>query len=130
MFALFGLQVSVWSYKKKYYIDILHSNFIQFHVSVMFLGTIFQILVEVDNLQDVPSPYLQIKGVDKEAVVAAGSMLRLDGSYTTKVSTLSLELALECLIIESFVSLNTETFADTLSAMKAYLCYQSRVIYK
>ncbi|XP_048502265.1 uncharacterized protein LOC104883873 isoform X3 [Beta vulgaris subsp. vulgaris] len=43
-----------------------------------------KILVEVDNLQDVPSPYIQIKGVDKEAVVAAGSMLRLDGSYTTK----------------------------------------------
>ncbi|XP_021746734.1 uncharacterized protein LOC110712494 isoform X2 [Chenopodium quinoa] len=43
-----------------------------------------KILVEVDNLQDVPSPYIQIKGVDKEAVVAAGSMLGLDGSYTTK----------------------------------------------
>ncbi|KAJ8447669.1 hypothetical protein Cgig2_031723 [Carnegiea gigantea] len=42
------------------------------------------ILVEVDNLQDVPSPYIQIKGVDKEAVAAAGSMLKLDGSYTTK----------------------------------------------
>ena len=27
-------------------------------------------------------PYLQIKGVNKEAVVAAGSMLKLDGSYT------------------------------------------------
>lgn len=44
----------------------------------------FEILVEVDNLQDVPSPYIQIKGVDKEAVAAAGSMLKLDGSYTTK----------------------------------------------
>uniref|UniRef100_A0A7C9E5I8 Uncharacterized protein n=1 Tax=Opuntia streptacantha TaxID=393608 RepID=A0A7C9E5I8_OPUST len=43
-----------------------------------------KILVEVDNLQDVPSPYIQIKGVDKEAVAAAGSMLKLDGSYTTK----------------------------------------------
>ena len=32
-----------------------------------------------------PSPYIQIKGVDKEAVAAAGSMLKLDGSYTTKV---------------------------------------------
>ncbi|KAL9252871.1 Uridine-cytidine kinase C-like protein [Drosera capensis] len=43
-----------------------------------------KILVEVDHLQDVPSPYIQIKGVDKEAVIAAGSMLKLDSSYTTK----------------------------------------------
>lgn len=50
----------------------------------------FQILVEVDNLQDVPSPYIQIKGIEKEAVLAAGSILKLDGSYTTKVSASSL----------------------------------------
>ncbi|GMH15170.1 hypothetical protein Nepgr_017011 [Nepenthes gracilis] len=43
-----------------------------------------KILIEVDHLQDVTSPYIQIKGVDKEAVTAAGSMLKLDGSYTTK----------------------------------------------
>ncbi|XP_073146160.1 uncharacterized protein [Henckelia pumila] len=43
-----------------------------------------KILVEVDHLQDVPSPYIQIKGVNKETVVAAGSTLELDGSYTTK----------------------------------------------
>ncbi|GAB2279984.1 hypothetical protein Dimus_014621 [Dionaea muscipula] len=43
-----------------------------------------KILIEVDHLQDVTSPYIQIKGVDKEAVTAAGSMLQLDGSYTTK----------------------------------------------
>ncbi|XP_030949392.1 inorganic pyrophosphatase TTM2 isoform X5 [Quercus lobata] len=43
-----------------------------------------KILIEVDHLQDAPSPYLQIKGVNKEAVAAAGSMLKLDGSYTTK----------------------------------------------
>ncbi|XP_074290010.1 uncharacterized protein LOC141616774 isoform X2 [Silene latifolia] len=43
-----------------------------------------KILVEVDNLQDVSSPYIQIKGVDKEAVAAAGSILGLDDSYTTK----------------------------------------------
>ncbi|KAB1205717.1 Uridine-cytidine kinase C [Morella rubra] len=43
-----------------------------------------KILIEVDHLQDVPSPYLQIKGINKEAVAAAGSMLKLDGSYTTK----------------------------------------------
>ncbi|CAO2829963.1 unnamed protein product [Amaranthus hypochondriacus] len=43
-----------------------------------------KILVEVDNLQDVPSPYIQIKGIEKEAVLAAGSILKLDGSYTTK----------------------------------------------
>ncbi|XP_004297373.1 PREDICTED: uncharacterized protein LOC101301480 [Fragaria vesca subsp. vesca] len=39
---------------------------------------------KVDHLQDVPNPYLQIKGVDKDAVAAAGSLLKLDGSYTTK----------------------------------------------
>ncbi|KAL9453400.1 hypothetical protein AB3S75_009076 [Citrus x aurantiifolia] len=43
-----------------------------------------KILIEVDHLQDAPSPYLQIKGVDREAVAAAGSTLKLDGSYTTK----------------------------------------------
>ncbi|KAJ4841292.1 hypothetical protein Tsubulata_030569 [Turnera subulata] len=43
-----------------------------------------KILVEVDHLQDTPSPYVQIKGVNKEAVAAAGSTLKLDGSYTTK----------------------------------------------
>ncbi|XP_056164143.1 uncharacterized protein LOC115672562 isoform X5 [Syzygium oleosum] len=43
-----------------------------------------KILIEVDHLQDIPSPYLQIKGVNKEAVTSAGSALKLDGSYTTK----------------------------------------------
>ncbi|KAL1359493.1 hypothetical protein HN51_004803 [Arachis hypogaea] len=43
-----------------------------------------KILIEVDHLQDVPGPYIQIKGVNKDAVAAAGSMLELDGSYTTK----------------------------------------------
>lgn len=43
-----------------------------------------KILIEVDHLQDVPSPYLQIKGLNKEAVAAAGSALQLDGSHTTK----------------------------------------------
>ncbi|XP_038892482.1 uridine-cytidine kinase C isoform X4 [Benincasa hispida] len=43
-----------------------------------------KILIEVDHLQDAPCPYLQIKGVDKEAVAAAGSMLELNESYTTK----------------------------------------------
>ncbi|KAL0540050.1 hypothetical protein IC582_024278 [Cucumis melo] len=43
-----------------------------------------KILIEVDHLQDAPCPYLQIKGVDKEAVAAAGSMLELNDSYTTK----------------------------------------------
>nr|KYP40872.1 Uridine-cytidine kinase C [Cajanus cajan] len=43
-----------------------------------------KILIEVDHLQDVPGPYIQIKGVNKDAVEAAGSMLKLDGSYTTK----------------------------------------------
>ncbi|KAJ6312673.1 hypothetical protein OIU77_014235 [Salix suchowensis] len=36
---------------------------------------VFHILIEVDHLQDTPSPYLQIKGVYKEAVTAAGSTL-------------------------------------------------------
>ncbi|XP_045813448.1 uncharacterized protein LOC123907292 isoform X2 [Trifolium pratense] len=43
-----------------------------------------KILIEVDHLQDVPGQYIQIKGVSKDAVAAAGSMLKLDGSYTTK----------------------------------------------
>lgn len=43
-----------------------------------------KLLMEVDHLQDVPGPYIQIKGANKEVVVAAGSALELDGSYTTK----------------------------------------------
>ncbi|KDP38059.1 hypothetical protein JCGZ_04702 [Jatropha curcas] len=43
-----------------------------------------KILIEVDHLQDIPSPYIQIKGVNKDAVATAGSTLKLDGSYTTK----------------------------------------------
>ncbi|XP_055809554.1 uncharacterized protein LOC129879855 isoform X2 [Solanum dulcamara] len=43
-----------------------------------------KILIEVDHLQDVPSPYIQIKGINKEVVAATGSTLKLDGSYTTK----------------------------------------------
>lgn len=52
------------------------------------LGYLLQILIEVDHLQDARNPYLQIKGVNKEAVAAAGFMLKLDGSYTTKVQPL------------------------------------------
>ncbi|XP_019055402.1 PREDICTED: uncharacterized protein LOC104609946 isoform X4 [Nelumbo nucifera] len=43
-----------------------------------------KILIEVDHLQDVPNPYIQIKGTNKDVVAAAGSSLSLDGSYTTK----------------------------------------------
>ncbi|ONK81792.1 uncharacterized protein A4U43_C01F32920 [Asparagus officinalis] len=43
-----------------------------------------KILIEVDHLQANPSPYLQIKGTNKEVVSAAASTLSLDGSYTTK----------------------------------------------
>ncbi|OVA01753.1 Uridine kinase [Macleaya cordata] len=43
-----------------------------------------KILIEVDHLQDAPSPYLQIKGTNRVVVAAAGSALNLDGSYTTK----------------------------------------------
>ncbi|PWA96192.1 P-loop containing nucleoside triphosphate hydrolases superfamily protein [Artemisia annua] len=43
-----------------------------------------KLLIEVDHLQDVPTPYIQIKGANKEVVVAAGSTLELNGSYTTK----------------------------------------------
>lgn len=60
----------------------------------IYLISFFQILIEVDNLQDAPSRYLQIKGVNKEAVAAAGSMLKLDGSYTTKVLPLLLKYSI------------------------------------
>ncbi|KAJ1700022.1 hypothetical protein LUZ63_008534 [Rhynchospora breviuscula] len=43
-----------------------------------------KILIEVDHLHGVPSPYIQIKGTNKEIVSATASMLNLDGSYTTK----------------------------------------------
>ncbi|KAD7116618.1 hypothetical protein E3N88_03886 [Mikania micrantha] len=43
-----------------------------------------ELLIEVDHLNDVPGPYIQIKGANKDVVIAAGSTLELDGSYTTK----------------------------------------------
>ncbi|KAL6851474.1 hypothetical protein ACP4OV_020407 [Aristida adscensionis] len=43
-----------------------------------------KILIEVDHLQGAATPYLQIKGTNKEIVSSAGSALSLDGSYTTK----------------------------------------------
>lgn len=61
--------------------------FLPFVLDLLLTGKQFslQILIEVDHLQDVPSPYLQIKGVNKEIVIAAGLKLKLEGSYTTKV---------------------------------------------
>ncbi|GJN36831.1 hypothetical protein PR202_gb25728 [Eleusine coracana subsp. coracana] len=44
-----------------------------------------KILIEVDHLQGLTTtPYLQIKGTNKEIVSSTGSALSLDGSYTTK----------------------------------------------
>ncbi|XP_047062851.1 uncharacterized protein LOC124670384 [Lolium rigidum] len=43
-----------------------------------------KILIEVDHLQGVTNPYIQIKGTNKEIVSSAASALSLDGSYTTK----------------------------------------------
>ncbi|KAL2630924.1 hypothetical protein R1flu_015610 [Riccia fluitans] len=42
-----------------------------------------KLLVEVDHLKDIEIPYVQIKGSKKEAVAAAGQLLKLDGTYTT-----------------------------------------------
>lgn len=53
-----------------------------------------KILIEVNHMQGAPSPYLQIKGINKEVVSAAASMLSLDGSYTTKTH---LQIILESL---------------------------------
>jgi adenylate cyclase class IV len=50
------------------------------------IATIYQdekLLIEVDQLHNIPTPYIQIKGSNKESVAAAGSTLNLDGSYTT-----------------------------------------------
>ncbi|KAG0582216.1 hypothetical protein KC19_3G043300 [Ceratodon purpureus] len=49
-------------------------------------ATIYQddkLLIEVDQLHNIPTPYIQIKGSNKETVAAAGLALNLDGSYTT-----------------------------------------------
>jgi len=37
----------------------------------------------VDQLSNIPTTYIQIKGSNKEAVAAAGLALNLEGSYTT-----------------------------------------------
>jgi hypothetical protein len=47
----------------------------------------WQLLIEVDQLSNIPTTYIQIKGSNKEAVAAAGLALNLEGSYTTMVGT-------------------------------------------
>ncbi|KAJ7554901.1 hypothetical protein O6H91_05G014800 [Diphasiastrum complanatum] len=50
------------------------------------MATIYQddkLLMEVDQLKNISTPYIQIKGSNKEAVAAAGQGLDLEGSYTT-----------------------------------------------
>ncbi|XWS63926.1 hypothetical protein CRYUN_Cryun06bG0143400 [Craigia yunnanensis] len=69
-----------------------------------------KILIEVDHLQDAPSSYLQIKGVNKEAVAAAGSALKLDGSYTTK-SYLQIILERLPLVERSYSGIHTHQSA-------------------
>lgn len=61
-----------------------------------------KILIEVDHLQGVSTPYLQIKGTNKEIVTSAGSALCLDGSYTTKSY---LQIILESLPADGNVSI-------------------------
>ncbi|PWZ45729.1 Uridine-cytidine kinase C [Zea mays] len=61
-----------------------------------------EILIEVDHLQGVSTPYLQIKGTNKEIVTSAGSALCLDGSYTTKSY---LQIILESLPADGNVSI-------------------------
>uniref|UniRef100_A0A1D1XLM2 Uridine-cytidine kinase C n=2 Tax=Anthurium amnicola TaxID=1678845 RepID=A0A1D1XLM2_9ARAE len=53
-----------------------------------------KILVEVDHLEAMPIPYIQIKGTNKDIVAASASTLSLDGSFTTKTY---LEIILESL---------------------------------
>ncbi|CAL5028441.1 unnamed protein product [Urochloa decumbens] len=60
-----------------------------------------KILIEVDHLQGVATPYLQIKGTNKDIVSSAGSALSLDGSYTTKSY---LQIILESLPADDNVS--------------------------
>ncbi|CAN6242304.1 unnamed protein product [Urochloa humidicola] len=60
-----------------------------------------KILIEVDHLQGVSTPYLQIKGTNKDIVSSAGSALSLDGSYTTKSY---LQIILESLPADGNVS--------------------------
>ncbi|TVU13392.1 hypothetical protein EJB05_40445 [Eragrostis curvula] len=60
-----------------------------------------KILIEVDHLQGVTTPYIQIKGTNKEIVSTAGSALSLDGSYTTKSY---LQIILESLPADDNVS--------------------------
>jgi len=54
-----------------------------------------QLLIEVDQLHNIPTPYIQIKGSNKESVAAAGLTLNLDGSYTTLVKKIYLFRVLE-----------------------------------
>uniref|UniRef100_K3YE54 Phosphoribulokinase/uridine kinase domain-containing protein n=1 Tax=Setaria italica TaxID=4555 RepID=K3YE54_SETIT len=63
--------------------------------------TPLKILIEVDHLQGVATPYLQIKGTNKDIVSSAGSALSLDGSYTTKSY---LQIILESLPADDNVS--------------------------
>ncbi|KAF2316779.1 hypothetical protein GH714_042120 [Hevea brasiliensis] len=82
-----------------------------------------KILVEVDHLKDAPSPYLQIKGVNKDAVAAAGSTLKLDGSYTTK-SYLQIILEMVPATEQSSSGIHTQQTAR-LQELVEFIQYQS-----
>jgi len=77
------------------------SNYIGFTTSTDAFFTQLKILIEVDHLQGVTTPYLQIKGTNKDIVSSAGSALSLDGSYTTKSY---LQIILESLPADENVS--------------------------
>ncbi|KAH1034096.1 hypothetical protein GYH30_054487 [Glycine max] len=101
-----------------------------------------KILIEVDHLQDVPGPYIQIKGANKDAVAAAGSMLKLDGSYTTKgcssasdssssrvvspIEGVIEEMQSKIRRLERWLAINTVLWTFLMSALVGYSLYQRK----
>jgi hypothetical protein len=80
---MFGFLCGVITAAGSHFFFKLHWYNCQYHLMCCF--TRLKILIEVDHLQGLTTPYLQIKGTNKEIVSSAGSALSLDSSYTTKV---------------------------------------------
>ncbi|KAH6559538.1 hypothetical protein KP509_1Z004100 [Ceratopteris richardii] len=77
-------------------------------------ATIYQdekLIIEVDELKHIETPFLQIKGPDKEAVAASGIALSLEGTYTT-MPYIEIVLGNRFARLEGFTGIHDQEAAD------------------
>lgn len=70
-----------------------------------------KLLIEVDYLKNMDTPFIQIKGSNKEAVAAAGLALNLEGTYTT-MPYIEIVLGNKYARVEGFVGLHDPEAAE------------------